>query len=106
MIWQNNFSLNSKGRVWIAWRPNVYSVETKQTHEQFIDCKVTELGSLEQLYLTLVYGLNREQQRRDLWSELATIAQSMTNAWCLLRDFNTILYKEDRIGGVRLMTTI
>ena len=34
-----------------------------------------------------------------LWTELTDIAQSMTEPWCLLGDFNTILYKDDWIGG-------
>ncbi|KAJ8424525.1 hypothetical protein Cgig2_000663 [Carnegiea gigantea] len=82
----------TKGRTWIAWRPNSYAIEILQTHEQFIHCKTT-------FFLTWIYGLNHEQQRRVLWTELIDIAQSMTEAWCLLGDFNTILCEDDRIGG-------
>ncbi|KAJ8433477.1 LOW QUALITY PROTEIN: hypothetical protein Cgig2_020649 [Carnegiea gigantea] len=34
-----------------------------------------------------------------LWLDLNNISHSMEDAWCLMGDFNTIQFKEDRIGG-------
>ncbi|KAJ8435302.1 hypothetical protein Cgig2_026394 [Carnegiea gigantea] len=40
--------------------------------------------------------MNYEQQRQQLWEDLKTISHQVTEAWCILGDFNAILYKEDR----------
>lgn len=33
-----------------------------------------------------------------MWEDLETISNQMQEAWCVIRDFNTILRKEDRMG--------
>lgn len=48
---------------------------------------------------TFVYGFNHAQQRKPLWEDLETISNQMQEAWCVIGDFNTILQKEDRMGG-------
>ena len=50
-------------------------------------------------YITFVYGANHELQRKDLWDDLINIANSMNEAWCILGDFNAVLYTE--WGGQR-----
>ncbi|KAJ8432350.1 hypothetical protein Cgig2_021120 [Carnegiea gigantea] len=39
------------------------------------------------------------QDRLPLWDTLHQISLSVQSAWCILGDFNTILYEDDRIGG-------
>ena len=41
--WQHNFHLNSKGRIWVAWRPSVYAVHVLSMTDQLIHCKVTQI---------------------------------------------------------------
>ena len=43
--------------------------------------------------------MNHEGQRHLLWQDLTAIAAHMNSAWCILGDFNSVLYKEDRIRG-------
>jgi len=38
----------------------------------------------------------------SLWSDLQALAQQITEAWCILGNFNSILYKEDRMGGIEI----
>ena len=45
-----------------------------------------------------MYGLNHVQQRKMMWEALSS-HQPVQEPWCILGDFNSILYKEDRIGG-------
>ncbi|KAJ8420990.1 hypothetical protein Cgig2_010629 [Carnegiea gigantea] len=49
--WQYNFHLNTKGRIWVAWRPKYY---------KFIHCKVTHTIIMKTIYLTFVYEANQE----------------------------------------------
>ena len=34
-----------------------------------------------------------------MWDDLRLLANHMTDAWCVLGDFNDVLSHEDRIGG-------
>jgi len=43
--------------------------------------------------------MNQDQQRQQLLVEIQDFSQQMTEAWCVLGDFNSILYKDDRKGG-------
>jgi len=97
--WVHNFLLNSKGRIWLAWRPNSYQTHLIGMLDQLIHCKVTQLSTNKNFYLNMIYGLNHELQQEQLWVDLKDIAKSMDAAWCLTGDFNTLRFKEDRIRG-------
>ena len=56
-----------------------------------------QMRSTVKFYITFVYGLNQMQLRkRKVWTDLA---QPLYEPWCIIRDFNSILYNEDIIGG-------
>ncbi|KAJ8438642.1 hypothetical protein Cgig2_016388 [Carnegiea gigantea] len=97
--WIHNFHLNSRGRIWVAWRPSTYQIKLIRMSEQLIHCEVTQLSTNKHFYLSMIYGLNHEQQRESLWNDLMDISSSIDRAWCLMGDFNTLRFKEDRIGG-------
>ena len=97
--WIHNFSLNPKGRIWLAWRPNAYQTHLVHKTDQLIHCKVTQLSTKKNFYLSMIYGMNQESQRVHLWKDLQDIAHQMDEAWCLMGDFNTLRFKDDRIGG-------
>ena len=46
-----------------------------------------------------MYGFNHVAERVDLWSNLCSIANNMEEAWCVIGDFNSVLYPGDRMGG-------
>ncbi|KAJ8422407.1 hypothetical protein Cgig2_013227 [Carnegiea gigantea] len=58
-----------------------------------------QLSTQRKFCLTFVYSFNHEQQRLSLWTDLTAMALSMDDAWCIMGDFNSILYRKDRIGG-------
>ena len=103
--WDNNSTPMIKGRVWIAWHPRSYDVKVLKKSEQFIHCYATQMSTNKGFFITFVYGLNQEQQRKIMWEDLQLISQHMTEAWCILGDFNAILYKEDRRGGNDVLNT-
>jgi len=59
-VWQHNFEYNVKGRIWVAWRPNSYTVQVLLRTEQLIHCYATQLSTNRKFYITFVYGLNQE----------------------------------------------
>ena len=54
---------------------------------------------MKTFYITYVYGANQEAQRGPLWDDLINIAKAMDEAWCVLGDFNAVLYLGDKMGG-------
>ncbi|KAJ8423644.1 hypothetical protein Cgig2_006675 [Carnegiea gigantea] len=72
-------------------------VQIKDTTEQLMHCQETRMQNIKQFHITFMYRLNKEQQRLALWPELQDIAEQMQEAWCVICDFNAVLYKEDRI---------
>ncbi|KAJ8421596.1 LOW QUALITY PROTEIN: hypothetical protein Cgig2_020785 [Carnegiea gigantea] len=98
--WQHNFHLNTKWRIWVAWRPRHYNVQIISMEEQFIHYRAMHTTTMKSVYLTFIYGANQEGQRRALWEALKNIAKDMEEAWCILGDFNSVLYPRDRMGGI------
>ncbi|KAJ8421327.1 hypothetical protein Cgig2_012819 [Carnegiea gigantea] len=70
--------------------------------DQMIHCKATHIATMKNFFISFVYGANHETQRRQLWEDLIHIAQDMEEAWCILGDFNAVLYPGDRIGGTEV----
>lgn len=97
--WYHTFHLNPKGRIWIAWQPRVFRVQVVDMSEQHIHCKATVQQNMKQFFITFVYGANHETNRKALWTALTSIANSLIEPWCVLGDFNSVLYAGDRIGG-------
>ena len=81
-----------------------YNVQILATEEQFIHCQVTTMQDIQKFYITYIYGANQEGQRRVLWEALEDIAAGMEEGWCILGDFNSILYSGDRMGGMEIHT--
>ncbi|XP_047263731.1 uncharacterized protein LOC124896240 [Capsicum annuum] len=82
----------------MIWREDQYDVDvidpTAQTITNKVKCNSTQL----MLKLTLVYGFNKKEERKELWEYLATTGGTMKDPWIVLGDFNSILHLEDRIG--------
>ena len=60
---------------------------------------------MKRFFITFVYRANREMQMRELWEDLKHIANDMDEAWCILGDFNAMLYSGDRLGGIEVQVS-
>lgn len=74
-------------------------VEEQEVHGQFIHYLVKDRIFDFTCALTIVYGSNHMEERRDLWDGIIKIGAAMSMPWCICRDFNSPLTSEDRIGG-------
>jgi len=61
--WMYNFTLNSKGRIWLTWNPTSYQTHLLRMSDQLIHCKVTQMSTNKNFYLSMIYGMNQESQR-------------------------------------------
>lgn len=97
--WLSNSNELDHGRIWLAWNPTDYHLEELHKMDQLIHCLAWQIRSNLKFHITYVYGRNHTQEQTQLWSDLSRIANNMTDAWCVLGDFNAVLSKEDREGG-------
>ena len=58
--WQHNFHLNSKGRIWVAWRPQHYTVQILSIAKQYIHYRATQVTTMKKFFITFVYEANHE----------------------------------------------
>lgn len=52
-------------------------------------------------WMTVIYALNKLDQRRGLWEDIVKLQQQ--GPWYLVGDFNNTLNAHDRIGGTWLL---
>jgi len=50
--------------------------------------------------MTFVHARNKGEQRRTLWYDLRTITLQMSQPWCFMGDFNSVLATNDRLAGL------
>jgi len=96
----NNFALSAKGRIWVAWDPDVWSCFPHAISEQQITLFVKNKGGLEG-YLTVVYVINTHVERMGLWRELKELNFTI-HPWLLTGDFNTTRFTNEKVGGKQL----
>lgn len=59
---------------------------------QHMTCSAKKLSTGESFFVSFVYGLNTQQERRLLWNELLSCQTIIGDApWCLMGDFNVCL---------------
>lgn len=97
--WLHNSTPTLKARILVAWRPNTYHISPITITEQMIHYTPRQLSTKTSFLITFIYAYNQEQRRQSLWSDLHAISKQCSIAWGLIGDFNTLLSKEDRIGG-------
>ena len=103
--WIHNFNTGDHGRIWIAWRPQSYSITMLIHSPQHMHCQVHCQLTSSSFYATFIYGFNHDGPRSQLWKDLRLIADHMDDPWCVLGDFNSVLYASDRKGGTAVLDT-
>lgn len=56
--------------------------------------------------VTMVYAFNYAALRRKLWQAIRDIHAQVRGPWTIMRDFNCVLNKEDRLGSPVTMAEI
>ncbi|XP_074291826.1 uncharacterized protein LOC141618631 [Silene latifolia] len=95
----NNNNHHPGGRVWIIWIPQLFSVMTIDSSHQHITVEVTDSGTGDSFWYTIIYGLNTEVERLSLWVNLKHLKDICTKPWCVCGDFNSLLNYNERLGS-------
>ncbi|KAJ9536540.1 hypothetical protein OSB04_un000292, partial [Centaurea solstitialis] len=100
--WISNQAHSEFGtRILIAWDVTVADVMILESHAQFIHCEVRIRGLSQGFFVSFVYGANRGNERRFLWSGLRKFKAIMgAKPWVIAGDFNCLLFPHDALGGI------
>lgn len=86
------------GGIWCLWEVSLWKVEVLESSNQFAHLRVTWKGHITWV-ITVVYASPRFAQRQEVWDDLARLAETTSEAWVILGDFNSILAEHERRGG-------
>lgn len=94
----HNYQSDPSGRIWLAWDPGYFQITKINETDQLIHNKVTNLVTNQIFFLTVIYARNNFDRRQELWRDLIQMKGQTIGPWCLMGDYNNILYSEERVG--------
>ncbi|KAJ1376280.1 Endonuclease/exonuclease/phosphatase [Sesbania bispinosa] len=92
-------ALGFSGGIWCMWRTENLTVNVIGSTSQCIHLQLINVGGINWI-LSIVYASPNELNREDLWSELSNFSSTVDVPWCVMGDFNSILYDFEKIVGV------
>ncbi|XP_058782915.1 uncharacterized protein LOC131657547 [Vicia villosa] len=95
----DNYLNHDNGRIWVSWSDRNLEVKMIKSSAQFIHCGVYGVMGDFRFWLTALYGMNKLEQRKNLWKDLSLLKPSSNDPWCIIGDFNNVTKAQDRIGG-------
>ncbi|XP_019237680.1 PREDICTED: uncharacterized protein LOC109217852 [Nicotiana attenuata] len=95
----NNYLSAPNGRIWLLWDISLYTVDKLREDAQLLHCQVTIVASDKPCVITVIYGYNTCEQRKNMWETLKVLAQRINMPWLIIGDFNAMLYPQDRLYG-------
>lgn len=106
MLWRrcgfpNGFEVGadgSKGGLYLAWKDEE-KVTLKSFFVNFNDVMIADSKRKGEWYFIGFYGSLFEQQKRDSWNALRSLASNNVSTWLVCGDFNEILYTSEKKGG-------
>ncbi|XP_026416759.1 uncharacterized protein LOC113312218 [Papaver somniferum] len=94
----DNDSVNSVGRIWIAWDPKDVQVSVLSSTSQAVFLDIS-FSSMINFVVTFIYGENYYVTRSSLWDAIISFASFNTKPWVLMGDFNSLLFPSEKVGG-------
>ncbi|KAF9612608.1 hypothetical protein IFM89_002204 [Coptis chinensis] len=94
----DNYNSDPNGRVWIGWDSSYIEARKVTESKQHIHVSVKLFSTAQVFELTIIYASNEPQERLTLWTILKGMQNCYSKPWCLLGDFNNVLYTNERLG--------
>ncbi|XP_020251133.1 uncharacterized protein LOC109828581 [Asparagus officinalis] len=96
----SNVNSSEKATILILWDPNILDIQQINLSSQQISCRVNSIDGRFSCVISSVYDYNNMQTRKDLWTELSLIHNSIGSIpWLICGDFNTELCSDEKLGG-------
>ncbi|XP_074335942.1 uncharacterized protein LOC141673107 [Apium graveolens] len=88
--------IGRSGGLAILWRKN-FDCSVLDSSANHIDVQVNSFGNV-QWRMTCFYGFPERSRRRDSWNFIKSLAAKSDMPWCILGDFNDMMYAADKKG--------
>lgn len=96
---KNYFAVDRVGRgggLAVMWKPNV-ACKVDNYSQNHINVIMLN-NSIPYWRLTCYYGFPEMSKRRDAWNFIRRLATGSSLPWCIVGDFNDMLYASDKAG--------
>lgn len=90
--------VNRSGGLAIIWK-NMFSCEVTGYSQNHIDVVVSE-NNVVVWRMSCFYGFPERSRRKDSWALILRLAGLSPLPWCILGDFNDLMYPSDKKGAI------
>ncbi|XP_074265906.1 uncharacterized protein LOC141588360 [Silene latifolia] len=99
--WQflNNNDVREGGRILVVWDTSMFDVVVLVKTAQVVHLSITCVQNDFNWHCSVVYGFNKNADRRGIWQSLLDIHSSIHGPWMVMGDFNNVLNMDERIGA-------
>lgn len=91
----SNLGHHPGGRVVLAWKPGVFSINIIHSTDQFMHCYVQPISGRTSFFCTFIYAYNESAKREALWNGLRGIRTK--DPWIIMGDLNCVRHVDERI---------
>lgn len=72
-------------------------------HSQMVHMEISSENASSSFLYSAVYGSPRIIDRKEFWSDLGAMVESIFVPWLIVGDFNSILDSSKRVGGANII---
>lgn len=94
-----NLEMHYNGRIWLTWRPCYFQFSVKSINAQATKIQVTNITRKKIFLLTVLYGFNRKDERKELQNYLRTESAENQLPCMIAEDCNSLLKMDNTIRG-------
>lgn len=94
-----NVVVNCSSKIWIFWNDELKG-KVEYGSQQQITLQFVHSVNRKELWITSIYARCNTLERLELWEELEEISKEVHQTWIVGGDFNVILNKEEKLGGL------
>ncbi|KAH0755697.1 hypothetical protein KY290_025967, partial [Solanum tuberosum] len=95
---------NNNGKIWV-FTNHGYDITTVSDTDQQLTVLLIDQNDAHNFYATLVYAECDTNQGMELWDDLYQLYGGMDRLCLIVGDFNVVLNRDEKIGGLPIMAT-
>lgn len=97
--WAASETIGFRGGILLMWNTRKVNVHIMGSTEQEIHVVMQVCNSNSQWLFSGIYVSPRYKERKVLWANLETIAETTYIPWIVLGDFNEVVSESEKLGG-------
>ena len=91
-------AIHTAGGIWLAWDRRLFEKVDYFVGRFSVSVLLKGVVDGFEWVCSGVYGPSDDSARKDMWVELDSMRLQWISAWCLIGDFNIIIYPVEKLG--------